>query len=157
MTGPTILSTTVRQGFWDRLLGQKLKEVRKKLGDLTQKTGDMTKVASATEKPAVVIDQEGITGRIVPLPIEAGSLAGLTAGTEGQIYYIRRETGISRRDPAGRGKPSLRRFDLKTREEETLAEGIDGFKLSADRKKILYHASAAEDNPSGAFLRVQWS
>ncbi len=26
-----------------------------------------------------------------------------------------------------RGKPTLKRFDLKTREEETLAEGVDGF------------------------------
>ena len=40
--------------------------------------------------------------------------------------------------PAGRGKPSLRRFDLKNRKEETLAEGIDDFKLSADGKKVLY-------------------
>ncbi len=50
----------------------------------------------------------------------------------------------------GSGKPSLRRFDLKTREEETLAEGIDGFKLSADHKKILYHAGEpGEDGPPG--------
>jgi tricorn protease len=103
------------------------------------------------EKPAVVIDREGIIGRVVPLPIEAGNLDGLTAGTDGQIYYIRRSAAIPSQGPAGRGKPSLRRFDLKTREEETLAEGIDGFKLSADRKKILYQAGEpAGDLPPGA-------
>jgi tricorn protease len=103
------------------------------------------------EKLAVVIDREGITGRVVPLPIEAGNLDGLTAGTDGQIYYIRRAAAIPSQGPAGRGKPSLRRFDLKTREEETLAEGIDGFKLSTDHKKVLYHAGEpAGDGLPGA-------
>ena len=40
-----------------------------------------------------MIDREGIDGRIVPLPIEAGNLTALTAGTDGQIYYIRRVGG----------------------------------------------------------------
>ena len=89
----------------------------------------------------VVVDLDGIAGRIVALPLEAGLISDLAAGAEGQIYYIRR---ITTRPGAlmepGQGKPSLRRFDLKTREEETLAEGIDGFVLSADRKKIFYRA-----------------
>jgi tricorn protease len=102
-------------------------------------------------KEAAVIDLDGITGRVVSLPLEAGDIAGLIAGSEGQIYYTRRVKGISAPGPAGRGKTSLRRFDLKTREEETLAEGIDEFKLSADRKKILYRASGprGEGLPGG--------
>ncbi len=57
---------------------------------------------------------------------------------EGQIFYIRRATSVPAQGPAGHGKPTLRRFDLKTREEETLAEGIDDFRLSADGKKMIY-------------------
>ena len=37
-----------------------------------------------------MIDLEGFAGRIVPLPVEAGNLTDLAAGTDGQIYYIRR-------------------------------------------------------------------
>ena len=51
--------------------------------------------------------------------------------------------------PNGRlGKPTLKRFDLKKREEETLAEGIDEFQISADRKKILYAFGGT--NPDGS-------
>jgi tricorn protease len=101
---------------------------------------DKAKGNTDPEKPAVVVDVERIDGRAVALPVESGHIAGLTAGNDGQVYYIRRVGVIPARGPAGRGKPSLRRFDLKTREEETLADGIDEFKLSADRKKVLYRA-----------------
>ena len=73
----------------------------------------------------------------MPLPAESGHLDDLAAGTEGQIYFIRR--------PTAHGKPSLRRFDLKKREEETLADGIDDFQISADRKKILYASGGTPD------------
>jgi len=66
-------------------------------------------------------------------------IIGLKPGAEGQVYYIRRTAARPARGEEGVGKPSLRRFDLKTR-EETLAEGIDDFHLSADHKKILYRA-----------------
>jgi tricorn protease len=108
------------------------------------------------KKPAVVINLDGIAGRIVPLPIDAGHLQDLAAGSEGQIYYIRRAGGVPGRGRADRGKPALKRFDLKTREEETLAEGIESFSLSADRKKILYRVAAPEGNgaPGGSGERT---
>jgi tricorn protease len=91
------------------------------------------------DKP-VVIDLDGITNRVVALPIEAGNVENLEAGPEGQLYYIRRVGVRPGQGPAARGKSSLIRFDLKKREEETLAEGVDDFQLSADRKKILYRS-----------------
>jgi tricorn protease len=100
---------------------------------------DETAGAGKTSKP-VVIDLDGISGRIVPLPPEPGLISGLAAGLEGQIYYIRKSAARPIRGEEGQGKPSLRRFDLKTREEETLADGVTDFHLSADHKKILYRA-----------------
>jgi tricorn protease len=91
------------------------------------------------ETPATIVDLDAISSRVVALPAESGHIQDLTAGLEGQIYYIRRMTA--------RGKPSLRRFDLKKREEETLAEGIDDFQISADRKKILYTVRGKPDGP----------
>ena len=108
---------------------------------------DKAKSDAGQEKPAVVVDLEGIAGRAVALPVESGHIAGLKAGDDGKVYYIRRTGVIPARGPAGRGKPSLRRFDLKTREEETLAEGIDEFKLSADCKKLLYRTG--DSGPRG--------
>lgn len=91
----------------------------------------------------VVIDREGLSGRIVAVPVEPGMIGSLAAGGEGQVYYIRQPSVRPMREQGGAGKPSLRRFDLKTREEETLAEGVDDFRLSADHKKLLYRAGEA--------------
>jgi tricorn protease len=88
----------------------------------------------------LTIDRDAIGSRVVALPIEAGLVSSLTAGAEGQVFFIRRSGSRPARGEEGMGKSSLRRFDLKTREEETLAEGIEDFRLSADHKKILYRA-----------------
>jgi len=91
--------------------------------------------------PAVTIDFEGLDQRIVALPVEPGFYERLQAGPEGILYYLRA-------DRLGtfwtlEGSPSLRRFELEKREEETLGDGIADFVLSADRKKILYSSKGS--------------
>ena len=49
------------------------------------------------------IDLDGIAGRVVALPIEAGHLQDLAAGADGQIYYIRRVEVRPGQGPAGAG------------------------------------------------------
>ena len=111
-----------------------------------------------------MIDLDGITGRVVSLPIPPGTIQDLTARQRG-ADRLPPPRGLSGRDRGrGAGKPSLRRFDLKTREEETLAEGIDDFRVSADGKKVLYqvgdprgHASARCAAPRlGSGNRGRW-
>jgi len=112
---------------------------------------DKAKGSMTKDKPAVVIDLDGLPERIVALPVEPGNITSLTAGADGQVYYIRRLEASPGRGQAGRGKGVLKRFDWKTREEETLAEGIDEFVLSADRKKLLYRSGdpRADGPPDG--------
>jgi tricorn protease len=107
---------------------------------------DKEKKDKEAKKP-VVIDLDGIAGRVVSLPIPPGSIQDLAAGAEGQILFIRRVDVRPGLGMSGRGKPSLRRFELKTREEETLAEGIDDFHLSADGKKLIYRAGEFGPSP----------
>jgi len=85
------------------------------------------------EDEAVAINFDHLDQRIVDLPVESANYSDLQAGAEGHIYYIHREGG---QGPFG-GPGSLRRFDLAAREEETLAEGVLGYQLSADDKKVL--------------------
>ena len=93
------------------------------------------------EPKPTAIDLEGIESRVVALPIPAGNLSNLAAGEEGKIYYVRRVGMIpGKSGDAFAGTPSLVRFDLKPREEETLAEKVDRFRLSGDRKKLLYNS-----------------
>jgi tricorn protease len=117
---------------------KELDRKQKEQADLLREPADRPK--EGPHEGPLSVDLDGIAGRVVALPIPSGSIQNLGAGAEGQIVYIRRVDVRPGQGPAGRGKPSLRRFDLKTREEETLAEGIDDFRVSADGKKILYRA-----------------
>ena len=72
----------------------------------------------------------------VSLPIEEGLIDGVEAGCPraDRITSVALSARPARGEE-GAGKPSLRRFDLKTREEETLADGIDVFHISADQQE----------------------
>ncbi len=119
--------------------GQKDDKPAPKDKEAEQDKGDKAK--APTPPPKTVIDLEGLDGRIIPLPIAGGNLQGLAAGPEGTILYIRRFGLIpGRAGDAFRGTPSLARFDLKSREEEVLAEKVEGFRMAADRKHLLYQA-----------------
>jgi tricorn protease len=87
------------------------------------------------KEPGFSVDFEGLNHRIVALPVPAGSYLNLQAGEEGQIYYLE-SLPDSPRFPGSEAK--LNMFDLKKRKTETLVAGVNGYKLSADNKKILY-------------------
>lgn len=92
-------------------------------------------------KPATPtrIEPETLSTRIVPLPIPPGNLSVLQAAPDSMLYYLRRVGYIpGKQGDAFAGTSSLVRFDLKKREQETLAEQVEGFGLSADGKRILY-------------------
>ncbi|MBN1361048.1 MAG: PD40 domain-containing protein [Sedimentisphaerales bacterium] len=82
----------------------------------------------------VEIEFDGITDRIVELPIDAGNFGGL-ACVKDKLLFLRQPAA-----GAGGGGPSgtLRYYDLKEREEKTVIEKIDSFDVSADGKKVLY-------------------
>jgi len=87
------------------------------------------------EGKAFSVDFDGLNYRIVALPVPAGSYFDLQAGEDGQIYYL--ESLPDTPSPFER-QAKLNMFDLKKRKTETLATGVNGYKLSADSKKMLY-------------------
>ncbi len=101
---------------------------------------------TATPQPAVPaprtvnvrIDFDHIGQRIISVNIPAGDYNNLTAGASGSFYYTE---PILTTAPA---PPSLRlqRYQLKERTAAPLLEGIRSYSLSADKKKLLYQASA---------------
>jgi len=73
---------------------------------------------------------EGFTGRTVALPgVAPGNYFGLRA-VDGAVFYVR---SLSGNPPF-----SLVRYDLGKREEETVLEGVQGFDLTPDGKRLLY-------------------
>jgi tricorn protease len=74
------------------------------------------------------IDFDGISTRMVDLPLPASPYFDLEAGAEGQVFFLRESDG----------KKQVQRFDLKERKAETVVAEADEFEVSADGKKLLY-------------------
>lgn len=82
-------------------------------GDEKQGAGE----AGKPKVPEVVIDLEGISQRIVSLPLGSGFYRGHAAGAAGKLYYLKAERAAFDGEP---GSAALTRFDLETREEKSL-------------------------------------
>jgi tricorn protease len=96
------------------------------------KTGKANAVGTPKEAPpAVVIDLEGIQGRVFEVPLPPGAYRGLDA-TEKALFFIDRESN-------GPGRFRLQAVEIRNRNvlAKTVVEDIRSFELSADGKKIL--------------------
>lgn len=89
-----------------------------------------------SEEPAPIkVDLEGIASRIVVAPVGQGAHFALTAGGEGELFYLVVENGLGFFNQGTPG--TLKRFRVKDRKEETLLEGVQGLRASSDGKKLL--------------------
>ena len=77
---------------------------------------------------AVRIDFDGLSQRILDLPVPAAELSNLLPGDAGQVFFLR----------TADEKNALQRFDLKDRKTETLLPDVEDFAISADAKKLVY-------------------
>jgi tricorn protease len=94
---------------------------------------------SVARKPAeshrVQIDLEGISQRILALPIPEANYVGLAAGGAGELYLTRAPlTSVTPTAPA----LDVFKFDLASRQITPLLGGISDFALSFNGKKMLY-------------------
>jgi len=73
------------------------------------------------------IDLEGLAQRAVALSEEPGDYSGLRAG-EDKIFWMGRNE---------KGKADLFCYDIKERKQSVLAEGIDGYDISPNGRKLI--------------------
>jgi len=86
------------------------------------------------KKEYIKIDFDGLSDRVTRVPIEPDNYGGLAA-TKEYLIYAREGAPFYGRDsypPA-----ALVLFSFKDRKENTLAENISGYAVSADEKKVL--------------------
>jgi tricorn protease len=84
------------------------------------------------KKPVVVkFDPEGLSQRILAMPMKAGPYFDLAAGAANQLFYRR----AASTDPGA--DAAVYRYDLAKRKEDTISEKADVFVLSADGKRAL--------------------
>jgi tricorn protease len=79
------------------------------------------------EKIIVKVDPDGITNRIVELPVSASNYRNLVSVGD-KLYYLERSSSDR--------NTSLKVFSLKDKKETELGN-VNGFEISADHKKIL--------------------
>ena len=99
---------------------------------------DMAKSKEADKKAEAVkvqIDFDGLSQRILALPIPARNYFGLSAGKEGVLYLVE---GPQVEGEGGPNHMSLQKFDLKTRKVEQIIGNAEAFDLSFNGEKMLY-------------------
>lgn len=77
------------------------------------------------------IDTDGLSDRIISVPVSAGNYTGLGVAATGEILYVVRP--LQRQ-----GSSILRKYTVKDRKDEEVME-LDNYIISADRKKMLYN------------------
>jgi tricorn protease len=97
------------------------------------------------EKPAgvtVKVDPEGLKERAIALPIDPSNYGSL-ASVGDKVYYLKY--------PDGPGSPAFKSYSLSDQKENDLGQ-IDGYEISADKKKMLVSQArsyAIIDLPAG--------
>ena len=89
------------------------------------------------EEDAIAIDFDGLSRRVVRLPVTFDNLVGLS-GADGGVFFIR--GGAQYYGRGGDVPPALQRFTFEDRETTTIAEGISGYAVSRDGEKVLVRA-----------------
>jgi tricorn protease len=92
----------------------------------------------AKAAPDVKIDFDGIAQRIVAVPLGTAFYHDLSAGEAGQLYYVKSERAPFRSSGAA---GALSRFDVKSRKEKKILDGVEDFGLTHDRKKVILRDS----------------
>lgn len=87
--------------------------------------------ASTNAPPEVVIDLAGVSSRIWPAPLPPGNYQELAVG-EKRVFWLSRDAGKD-------SKPKLQTLEIgfDDPKPKTLVEDVQGYELSADRKKLL--------------------
>jgi tricorn protease len=97
--------------------------------------------------PAVTVDFERISQRILALPIPARNYSELEPGKEGVLYITE---GPLVEPLNGPSTLTVQRFVLKTRKTDKLLENVLAFYISANGEKMLYRLASAPESGAGA-------
>src|SRR5207237_945678 len=89
----------------------------------------------------IQIDLDGISTRLAPVPISAGILNGLAARKD-KFFYVSTPQEARQFGTGDEQRPRsvLHVYDLTKREDKVLLDGIDGYDLDKEGKKVIYKA-----------------
>ncbi len=121
------------------------KKEAKPAGDGDKGTAKEGDEKAATEKPAepkpVKIDLDGLSSRIVAMPMPSAVYMTLGTGLKGSLYFVSAPPS-----EGADGTGTLSRWTQEDRKTEKLAERVQSFELSADGNKMLLAIVKAKDD-----------
>jgi tricorn protease len=101
--------------------------------------GDSAK--DSPERKRLTVDTDGISSRVVAVPVDESRYYGLAAGKGGLLwlrYPLAGVLGEGAADPDdGHPRPALERFDLRKREAIVLAGEVSWFAVSGDGSRLV--------------------
>ncbi len=103
------------------------------------------------------IDFDGLSDRIIALPVAEKSYYNLAAAADGSLYYldaVQPGTAIGTNGRAERGA-SLVRFDFKSKKASKAMDGVQGFDLSHDGKTLLAMTTRGQLHTGKAGAKVK--
>ena len=106
------------------------------------------------QPPAVKVDFEKISQRILALPVPARNYSELKTGKEGVLYVLE---GPLVEPLNGPSALTVQRFDLKTRKTDKLLENVRAFYISANGEKMLYRLADAPQSGAPAAPPQSWA
>lgn len=90
------------------------------------------------EKPVVKIDLDGISDRLVALPVPERAYSELAVADDGALFYLDSPQPGASVDPDASDAPSrIMRFDVEKKEASQVADKVASFSLSRDGKLML--------------------
>lgn len=108
------------------------------IGASTENKKDKPAGKSAKDKPVLKIDFDGLAGRIEMLPLPAGNYRNL-AVNDSTLYYLNADSGdFNRFEYRSLGPRTLWAFSFDEREQETVMDDLDSYRLSAYGSHIIY-------------------
>jgi tricorn protease len=95
----------------------------------------------SAERAVVSVVPEGLTGRVVGVPVPEGRYSGLRAIKDGLAWLREPVTGVLGESAASLDddapRPALERYDLRKREVTELAGELDWFEVSGDGTRLI--------------------
>ncbi|WP_420429997.1 S41 family peptidase [Kordiimonas sp.] len=94
----------------------------------------------ADEPKVPAIDLEGLTSRIIALPVAEKAYDSLEVASDGALFFMeRRQPGVSRElpDTDTSAVDTLMRFNFKGKDADSAFDRVSDYSLSADGKKLL--------------------
>ncbi len=91
--------------------------------------------AEEKQSATVTIDWQGLESRTVKFPIEAGQYGGLSAA-DGRVFFVSSPLG-GLDGPVEDAKTTLNVFVMEDQKKHAFLEGIDGYDITPDGKKMI--------------------